>query len=138
VTITEALKRGSTEGKRPELVLEELTGKIIAAAIEVHRQLGPGFLETIYEQSLKIELSKRGIAFEAQKPVEVRYAGELVGNHTLDVMIEGKVVVELKAVKDLDDVHYAQLRSYLRATGSKVGLLMNFNSPTLVVKRVVN
>ena len=128
---------GNTEGKTG-LVLEELTGRIIAAAIEVHRQLGPGFLESIYEQALKIELTRRGITFEAQRPVEVAYAGEVVGNHVLDLIIKDKVVVELKAVKELDDVHYAQLRSYLRATGAKVGLLMNFNSPMLVVKRVVN
>lgn len=120
------------------LVLEDVTGPVIAAAIAVHKELGPGFLESVYEQALKIELASRAIGFEAQKPVKVSYAGLPVGNHILDLFVENCVVVELKAVKDLEDVHFAQLRSYLRATGARVGLLMNFNSSTLLVKRVVN
>ncbi len=119
-------------------VFDDLSNKVIAAAIEVHKQLGPGFLESVYEQALKVALAKRGIRFEPQKQVEVRFDGVLVGTHILDLMVEDRLVVELKAVKELEDIHYAQLRSYLRATGAKVGLLMNFNSPTLTVKRLVN
>ena len=111
---------------------------MIAAAIEVHRRLGPGFAESIYEQSLKIELKKRGIPFESQKPVRVRYDEEVVGNHVLDLLVGEELVVELKAVSGLEDVHFAQVRSYLRATGLKTGLLMNFNAARLVVKRIVN
>lgn len=119
-------------------VFDELSSRVIAAAIDVHKQLGPGFLESVYEQALKVALAKRSIALEQQKQVEVRFENVLVGVHVLDLMVEGRLVIELKAIKELDDVHYAQLRSYLRATGAKVGLLMNFNSPTLVVKRLVN
>jgi GxxExxY protein len=117
---------------------DDMSGKVIAAAINVHRQLGPGFLETVYEQALKLELAKQGLAYESQKQVQVLYDGEVVGTHVLDLLVENQVVVELKAVKAFEDVHYAQLRSYLRATRMKVGLLLNFNSPRLLVKRVVN
>ena len=116
---------------------DDLSSKVISVAVKVHRQLGPGFLESVYEQALKIELSERGIPFEAQKAVEVRYADQVVGNHILDLMIADELIVELKAVSRFEDVHYAQVRSYLRATDKRVGLLMNFNAPTLLVKRIV-
>ena len=111
---------------------------MIAAAIQVHKSLGPGFLESIYEQALAIELEKRGIKFEAQKEIVVQYDAKPVGRHVLDLLIEGELIVELKAVKALEDIHFAQLRSYLRATGIKVGLLMNFAEATLRIKRMVN
>ncbi len=117
---------------------DALSGAVISAAIEVHKRLGPGFLETVYEQALKKELGKRDIQFESQKPVEILYDGEVVGNHILDLLVGGYIVVELKAIKGLDDIHFAQVRSYLRATGAKVGLLLNFNSETLTIKRIVN
>lgn len=99
------------------LVFDEMSRKIIAAAIEVHRQLGPGFLESVYEQALKLELRKQGIAFESQKEVSVVYDGTVVGVHVLDLLVDDCVVVELKAVSGLEDVHFAQVRSYLKATG---------------------
>ena len=117
---------------------DELSSKVIAAAVTVHKHLGPGFLEAVYEQALRIELQNQGIAFEAQKKIEVRYANQVVGVHLLDLIVENQLVIELKAAKGLDDIHYAQLRSYLRAANAKIGLLMNFNSPTLTIKRVVN
>jgi len=116
----------------------ELSGKVIAAAIEVHKRLGPGFLESLYEQALKMELAKRGMAFEFQKEIVVEYDGRPIGKHVLDIVVEGKLIVELKAVKALEDIHFAQMRSYLRATGLKVGLLLNFAEPTLTIKRMVN
>ena len=116
---------------------EVLSGRIIEAAIDVHKQLGPGFLESIYENALKVALSRRGISYEAQKEVEVFFEGELVGTHRLDLLVNHEIVVELKAIKALEDTHFAQVRSYLKATGLRVGLLMNFNAPTLVVKRIV-
>ena len=116
---------------------DDLSSKVIAAAVEVHRQLGPGFLESVYEQALKIELSTRGIRFEAQKEIRVAYGGQVVGVHVLDLLVADELVLELKAVSRLEDAHYAQLRSYLRATDKRVGLLMNFNTPTLTVKRLV-
>jgi GxxExxY protein len=117
---------------------DEISGKVIAAAIEVHRNLGPGFVEAIYEEALKLELGKRNISYEAQKPIQIVYDGQVIGNHVLDLLIAGCLVVELKAIKALDEVHFAQVRSYLRATGVKVGLLMNFNTAALVIKRIVN
>lgn len=117
---------------------EELSNKIIGAAIEVHRELGPGFLESIYEQALKIELTEHSIQYSSQKDIKIQYLGVDVGHHRLDLLVEGQIVLEIKAVKELIDVHFAQLRSYLKATGLKVGLLLNFAKPTLEIKRVVN
>ncbi len=120
------------------LELEELTGKIIGAAIEVHRQLGPGFIESIYENALVYEFRKRGLKVEQQLEVPVIYAGEIeVGKHRLDLLIEGQLVVELKAIANLEDVHFAIVRSYLRAVGKKHGLLLNFAKVTLEPKRVI-
>jgi len=117
---------------------EDLSKKIIGAAIQVHRELGPGFLENIYEEAVKVELSEHGLQFEFQKEIKVEYLGVEVGVHRLDLVVEDKIIVELKAVKELTDIHFAQLLSYLKATGLKVGLLLNFAKPTLEVRRVVN
>ncbi len=117
---------------------EALSKKIIGAAIEVHRELGPGFLEKIYEEALKIELSEHELKFEYQKEIEVDYLGVVIGRHRLDLVVEEKIIVELKAVKAFEDIHFAQLRSYLKATDLKVGLLLNFARPTLDIKRIVN
>jgi GxxExxY protein len=116
---------------------EPLSAKIIEAAIAVHRELGPGFLESIYHAALRVALSNRGIPFENKKDVCVYFEGVEVGVHLLDLLADGQIVVELKALKALEDVHFAQVRSYLKATGLHVGLLMNFNASTLVVKRIV-
>jgi GxxExxY protein len=117
---------------------KDLSSKVIGAAIEVHTALGPGFLENIYEEALKIELSEHNLHFETQKEIQIGYLGVAIGSHRLDLLVENQVIVELKAVKEFTDVHYAQLRSYLKATGLKVGLLLNFAKPTLEIKRVVN
>ncbi len=114
----------------------DLTEKIIAAAIHVHRELGPGYLESIYEEALCIELAARGLAFERQKNVEVRYRDQAVGFHRLDLLVESKVVVELKAIKEFDPIHFSVVRSYLKATALETGLLLNFHSVPLSVKRV--
>lgn len=111
---------------------------MIGAAVEVHKELGPGFLESIYEEALKVELSKNELDFASQMEVQIEYLGVPVGLHRLDLLIQNEVIVELKAVKELADIHFAQLRSYLKATGMKVGLLLNFSKPTLEVRRVVN
>jgi GxxExxY protein len=117
---------------------KDLSSKVIGAAIEVHTALGPGFLESIYEEALKIELSEHNLHFETQKEIQIEYLGVAIGSHRLDLLVENQVIVELKAVKEFTDVHYAQLRSYLKATRLKVGLLLNFAKPTLEIKRVVN
>jgi GxxExxY protein len=119
------------------LELEELSEQVIGACIAVHREKGPGFLESIYENCLKIEFRKRGIKAEFQKEVDIYYDGELVGTHKLDILVNGELVVELKAIKALEDVHFAQVRSYLRATKLKHGLLINFATLILTPKRVI-
>jgi GxxExxY protein len=116
---------------------DPLSGRVIEAAIAVHRELGPGFLEAIYESALKAALRHRGIVYEAQKDVSVLFESEEVGIHRLDLVVEEAIVVELKAVKALEDVHFAQVKSYLKATRLQVGLLFNFNATRLLVKRVV-
>jgi GxxExxY protein len=116
---------------------EELSSKILNAAVEVHKTLGPGFLESIYEKALVVACTHRNIRLEEQKEIHVFFEGVDVGLHRLDLVVESDIIVELKAVKALEDVHFAQLKSYLKATGLRVGLLLNFNAPTLVVKRVV-
>ena len=116
---------------------EPLSGRIIEAAIAVHKELGPGFLESVYEQALRVALAHRQIAYESQKDVQVFFEGEEVGSHRLDLLVGGEIVVEIKAVKGLEDIHFAQVKSYLKAMRLRVGLLLNFNAPTLLVKRVV-
>jgi GxxExxY protein len=116
-----------------------LERKTIGAAIEVHKKLGPGYLESIYEEALAIELAFRGIAFERQKNISVTYRGVNIGDSRLDFLINGSLIVELKAIDALGPVHTAQVISYLKATGLKDALLINFNVPMLKqgVKHVV-
>jgi GxxExxY protein len=116
---------------------EPLSARIIEAAIAVHRALGPGFLESIYHNALRVALRQGGIVYENKKKVRIYFEGVQVGLHFLDLLVDGQIVVELKAVSDLEAVHFAQVRSYLSATGLRVGLLMNFNVSTLLVKRIV-
>ena len=119
------------------LEYEELTGKIIGAAIEVHKALGPGFVESVYENALALELRAQDIPFTRQVSVPVVYRGAEVGLHRLDLYVADVIVVELKAVKALEDIHFAVARSYLRATGRQHGLILNFAKPMLEAKRVL-
>ena len=121
-----------------DLKLKELTGKIIECAIIIHKKLVPGFLESIYQSALPIELAKQGLEVETQKGIKIFYDGKEIGFHRLDLIINKEVIVELKTVKEFDNSHLAQLRSYLKATGLNVGLLLNFAKATLEIKRVVN
>ena len=116
---------------------DQLSGHILNAAVAVHRELGPGFLESIYESALKTAFRHRGIQYEAQKEVTILFEGEEAGVHRLDLLVERRIVVEIKAVQDLEEIHYAQVRSYLKATRTHVGLLLNFNAPRLEARRVV-
>jgi GxxExxY protein len=116
---------------------EEVSGRILAAAVEVHKALGPVFLESIYQKAMEVALQHRGIAFQRQKEIHVYFEEVDVGLQRLDLVVEEQIILELKAVKDLEEIHFSQLRSYLKATRLRVGLLLNFNSPTLVIKRVV-
>lgn len=116
---------------------EDLTGKIIAAAVDVHRKLGPGFLESIYENVLIIELRKRGLKVEQQVEVIIEYDGVDVGRHRLDLLVEDTIVVELKTIKNLEDIHFAIVKSYLKAVKKEHGLLLNFANVKLEPKRVI-
>ena len=113
----------------------EITQQIIAAAIRVHRQLGPGFLESVYEEALAVEFALSGIQFVRQYPVPIFYRDHQIGEHRLDFLVEGKIIVELKAVSELEDIHFAIGRSYLKATNLEDGLLFNFATTPLTIKR---
>ena len=125
----------------PKLYHEAITERIISAAIDVHRALGPGLLESAYQACLARELELSCIPFEREKPLLVQYRGMNVDcGYRLDFIVEGKVIVELKAVDSLEGIHEAQLLTYLKLTGCKVGLLINFNVPLLrdgIVRRVL-
>lgn len=129
--ITETRKHGM------ELVAEQQTDRVLNAAVAVHRELGPGFLESIYEEALRHELTKRGHRVERQKNIPVRYDGVTVGEHRLDLLVDSEIVVELKACKGIEDIHLATARSYLKATGCRVALVLNFAEPKLGIRRVV-
>ncbi|MCK4682767.1 GxxExxY protein [Candidatus Bipolaricaulota bacterium] len=108
------------------------------AVFEVHNTLGPGFIESVYEEALVFELEIRQIAFERQKNVEVRYKERVVGAQRLDLIIDSRIVLELKAVSALTDVFKQQTLSYLKATGLKLGILINFGAPRVEYVRIVN
>ncbi|MGB2989721.1 MAG: GxxExxY protein [Candidatus Zixiibacteriota bacterium] len=116
---------------------QDLTYEIIGAAMEVHSQVGPGYKEEIYQKALEIELGNRKLEFEPQKTVEVKFKGEMIGLQILDFLVGSKVVVEIKALSHLDSTHEAQLISYLKATGSEVGLLINFGAKRLEHNRIL-
>jgi len=113
----------------------EITEPIIAAAIRVHRELGPGILESRYEQALAVEFALSGTQFIRQHPIPLFYRDHQIGEHRLDFLVEGKIVVELKAVSELEDIHFAIGRSYLKATNLQDGLLLNFATAPLTIKR---
>lgn len=119
--------------------LNELSSAVIGAAIEVHKTLGPGYLEAVYEKSLAIEPELRGVNFVKQPPINLIYKGHNVGEGYLDLLVDNRLIVELKAVETLLPIHKAQVISYLKATGHSLGLLINFNVPVLTqgVRRVI-
>lgn len=116
-----------------------LTGEVIGAAIEVHRILGPGYLESVYEDALCVEFELRAIRFSRQHPINISYKRRAVGESRLDLLVDNCLIIELKAVETLLPVHKAQVISYLRATGLRLGLLINFNEATLLrgLRRII-
>ena len=112
-----------------------LTEKIIGAAMNVHRTLGPGFLESVYQKALAHELRKLGLRVECEKPIQVVYDGVVVGDFSADMLVEGVVMIENKAAQTLNPAHEVQLVNYLTATGIEVGLLLNFGAERLEFKR---
>ena len=118
---------------------EDAMSETIGCAIAVHRSLGPGFLESIYKRAMHIELDAQGISYESEKAVTVSYRGIQIQGQRVDLVVKGLIVVELKAVARFDDVHQSQVMSYLKTTGLRGGLLINFRVPVLKagLKRVV-
>jgi GxxExxY protein len=122
-----------------EFPLKEVTARIISCAIEVHSTLGPGLLESVYEEALAHEFTLRGIKYERQKEINLKYKGKEIGRHRVDFMLECEVVLELKAVETMNKIYEAQILTYLRATDKRVGLLINFNVERLKdgIKRLI-
>ena len=123
--------RGRPIGVSEGLLYEELSRAIVGAAIEVHRHIGPGQLESVYQRALGQELALREIPHRAQVPVTMLYKGCSVGDFFVDLIVDDKIIVELKAVSGFEAVHAAQVLSYLRSTNLRLGLLINFNVPVL-------
>lgn len=116
---------------------DELSRRIIESVIRVHRELGPGFNESIYQKALLVDFATMGLAFECEKVVDILYQGINVGVHRLDLVVEGLIILELKVVEQLSKAHYAQLKSYLHAANLEVGLLINFANEKADFRRVV-
>lgn len=119
-----------------ELGNKELSSRVIEAAIAVHTALGPGFIQSVYESALCVELEARGIGFERQKSIKIRHRGVEVGEHRLDLLVEGCLLVELKAVKELEDIFFVIGRSQMKGAGIRDGLILNFASMPLTIKRI--
>ena len=120
------------------VLFRDLSYRVMAAVFEVHNELGPGFVEGVYEEALAYELELCGIPFERQKTVHVSYKERIVGSHRLDLVIDDKIVLELKAVSELNDIFKRQTLSYLKATGLKLGILINFGTPRVEYTRIAN
>ncbi|PSL00476.1 GxxExxY protein [Cecembia rubra] len=115
-----------------------ITEEIIGKAFKVSNTLGAGFLEKVYENALAIELRKSGFSVNQQYPIHVHYQGEIVGEYFADLYVEKTVIIELKTVKTLDDIHLAQVLNYLKGTRNSIALLINFGAPKVQIKRVIN
>jgi GxxExxY protein len=114
----------------------DLSSRVIGAAIEVHKILGPGYLESFYEEALCFELSQAGISFERQKEIEISYKDHKIGKHRLDLLVDGRLVVELKAAQSIEPIHFSIVRSYMKSLGIESGIIINFSTMPITVKRV--
>jgi GxxExxY protein len=118
--------------------LNELSNKVIGLAIKAHKALGPGFIERIYEKALAYEFTNENIRFANQAIIKVNYQNVHLGNQRIDFMVEEEIILELKSVSEINNIHMAQLLSYLKTSNKKLGLILNFAKVTLDIKRVVN
>ncbi len=125
------------DSNKDNMLYKDLSYKIMSSVFEVHNTLGPGFLEKIYENALIAELLLRGILAEAQKPLVVQYKGIEVGCYCADIIVNGQILLELKAVETLNKAHEAQVLNYLKATGLELGILINFGKERIESKRFV-
>ncbi len=121
-----------------EVYYNSITEQIIGCAYRVANRLGTGFLEKVYENALCHEISKSSLKFIQQQPIRVTYDEKVVGEYFVDLLVQNEIVVELKAVKKLDASHFAQCMNYLKATGKRVGLLINFGAPKVEIRRIIN
>ena len=117
---------------------DSLVNEIISCAYAVDKKLGSGFLETVYEKAIAIELSTFGLKIDIQRPIKVNYDGQIIGEFIADIVVEEDIILELKAVRKLEAIHFTQCLNYLRATGMKLGLVINFGGDTVKVKRIAN
>ncbi|MDP2995599.1 MAG: GxxExxY protein [Anaerolineales bacterium] len=122
----------------PDVVYPDLSYRIMEAVFEVHNRLGPGFCEEIYHRALIAELDVREIPFETQKSITILYREKMIGTYHLDLIVDGKIIIELKAVASLNDLFKQQLTSYLKATGLRLGILINFGSRRVEYIRIAN
>ena len=127
---------GREEGKTGNPELDRLIYRVIGCMIEVHKELGPGFVEHVYRRAIQIELGDQDIGFEFEKEIKLQYKGRNIGIHRLDLFVESELVVELKTVEKLHKKHYAQVRSYLKAVQRPVGLLVNLSDFQFDARRV--
>ena len=123
---------------KKRIIYPELSYKIMQAVFAVHNELGPGFLETVYEEALVYELQNNGIRVARQQQIQIFYRDHLVGTHRLDLVVEGIIILELKAVSDLHPIFNQQTLSYLKASGLKLGILINFGTKRIQSTRIVN
>lgn len=121
-----------------EIVEKELSFQIMKAAYEVYNQLDPGFLESLYEEAMAIELKTQGMEVERQKRVVVKHKGKIIGEHVLDTIVNRKIILEYKGVSELAAIHEQQALSYLKATGLPLAIVINFGTPRVQYSRVVN
>lgn len=122
---------------KTNIIYQDLSYQIMGAIFEVHKELGPGFLESVYEKALLLELTSRGMKVDVEKVFDLTYKGKKVGTHRLDLIVEDKIVVELKTVERFAPHHTAQLLSYLKASGHRLGILVNFSRAKVESRRVV-
>jgi GxxExxY protein len=123
---------------KEQYVASEITGNIIGSAMEVHRRLGPGFLESVYEEALSVELGLKKIRVERQMKLPVFYRDEIIKTFICDLLVEGQVIVELKAAKQISEIDGIQVISYLKASGIETGLVINFGAKSLEYRRFIN
>jgi GxxExxY protein len=116
----------------------ELTGAILGAAVEVHKTLGPGYVESVYANALSVALTEREVSFVQEHEISLEFHGHPVGSHRLDFLVDQSIVLELKSVEKLAPIHVSQVRAYLISAKKRVGLLLNFNEPVLSIKRVIH
>ncbi len=125
-------------GMKDKAYFDSLVSDIISCAYTVDRKLGSGFFEKIYEKAMAIELATLGLKIDLQKPIHVSYDGQVIGDFIADIVVADEIIVELKAVKKLEAIHFAQCLNYLKATGKKLGLVINFGGDVVRVKRIAN